>query len=76
MISTAITGSNTLRFLFVGYVDDIIYVPPLPQQLHDLKEHISGVELTNEGMLELVWQEVNYRLDICRVIQFAHIQHL
>ena len=56
---------------------DVVYVPPLPQDMNDLKRRISAaVELTTEDMLARVWEEMEYRLDICHVTRGAHIQHL
>ena len=64
-------------FFVWGFVKDAVYVPPLPQDLDDLKQRISdAVELITEDMLGRVWQEMEYRLDICRVTRGAHIQHL
>lgn len=64
-------------FFLWGFVKDVVYVPPLPQDLNDLKRRISAaVELITEDMLARVWEEMEYRLDICRVTRGAHIQHL
>jgi hypothetical protein len=31
---------------------------------------------TRINMLELVWQELEYLIDVCRVTRGAHIEHL
>jgi hypothetical protein len=62
-----------------GYVKDKAFVPPVPVALDDLKQRITtataGVD-ENTCMLTRVWQEFDYRVDICRVTKNAHIEHL
>jgi hypothetical protein len=36
----------------------------------------TAIETTDRNMLERVWAELDYRLDICRVMNGAHIEHL
>ncbi|GFY06558.1 uncharacterized protein TNCV_3524141 [Trichonephila clavipes] len=45
-------------------VKDLIYVPLLPQSLVKLKEQISAT--VDKSMLQNVWKEFHYRLDMCR----------
>jgi hypothetical protein len=53
------------------------YVPPLPRDLADLKARIiAAVKNINAPMLRRVWQELEYRIDACRVTRGAHIEHL
>jgi len=53
------------------------FVPPLPCDLADLKARIiTAVENFDALMLTRVWQEIEYRIDVCRVIRGAHIEHL
>jgi hypothetical protein len=41
------------------------------------KERIQEVKATvDEAMLERVWQEFNYRVDICRVTHGSHTESL
>ena len=49
-------------FLWV-YIKDQVYVPPLP-----------GTE--GWYMLQTVWNELDYRVDVCRITKGAHIEHL
>jgi len=47
------------------------------QDLADLKLWIiAAVKNIDAPMLMRVWQELEYRIDMCRVTRGAHIQHL
>ena len=64
-------------FLLWGYVKDSTYKPPLPQNVRELQDRIRAAVQTVDGnMLKRVWQELDYRIDICRVTKGAHIEHL
>ena len=52
-------------------------MPPLPRDLADLKARIiSAVKNIDALMLMRVCQELQYRIDVCRVTRGAHIEHL
>jgi len=54
-----------------------IFVPPLPCDLADLKARIiAAVKHIDAPMLKRVWQELEYRIEVCRVTRDAHIEHL
>ena len=54
-----------------------VYVPPLPKTLPELRERINtAIGNGTQDMLERVWQEWEYRLDICRVTLGAHIEYI
>ncbi|PNF22978.1 hypothetical protein B7P43_G11389 [Cryptotermes secundus] len=64
-------------FFLWGYIKDRVYVPPLPRTLVELRERIDAAMMTTDRMmLQNVWNELYYRLDVCRVTQGAHIEHL
>ncbi|PNF20161.1 hypothetical protein B7P43_G00613 [Cryptotermes secundus] len=64
-------------FFLWGYIKDRVYVPPLPRTLVELRERIDAAVMTiDRMMLQNVWNELDYRLDVCRVTQGAHIEHL
>jgi hypothetical protein len=66
-------------FFLWGYVKDAVYVPPLPQDLPELRQRTSiatAIETRDVDMLSRVWQELDYRLDICRVTCGSHIESL
>jgi hypothetical protein len=56
---------------------DVLYVPPLPRDLADLKARIiAAVKNIDAPMLTHVSFELEYRIDVCRVIRGAPIEHL
>jgi hypothetical protein len=49
----------------------------LLRDLADLKARIiAAVKNIDAPMLKRVWQELEYRIDVCRVTRGAHIEHL
>ena len=70
------SGDHTFKFAW-GYVKGLVYVPPLPTNVVELKQRISSaLETVTEDMLQRVWDELGYRLDVCRVAGGAHIENL
>ena len=64
-------------FFLWGYIKDTVYVPPLPQNLDELKNRIrTAITSVTPHILSRVWQEVEYRCDIVRVVGGGHIEHL
>jgi hypothetical protein len=60
-----------------GYVKDVVYVPPLPNDLQELRQRIiAAVATINRDMLERVWTETDYRIDVCSVTRGFHIECL
>jgi len=50
---------------------------PLPRDLADLKARIiAAVKNIDAPMLTCVWQELEYRIDVCRVTGGAHTEHI
>jgi hypothetical protein len=51
-----------------GYVKDKVFVPPVPVTLDDLKQRITTATAgVDEDMLTRVWQEFDYRVNICHI---------
>ena len=47
------------------------------QDVADLKPRIiAAVKNIDAPMLTCLWQELEYRIDMCRVTRGAHIEHL
>ena len=64
-------------FFLWGFVKDTVFVPPLPANLEDLRNRITAaVTLVDRDMLTRVWNEMDYRIDVCRITKGGHIQHL
>jgi hypothetical protein len=69
--------ATTCDFFLWVYVKDQVYVPPLPASIPELKVRIrSAIDTNNADMLQTVWNELDYRVDVCRIIKGAHIEHL
>src|SRR5215469_14392144 len=58
-----------------GYVKDRVYVPPLPATVDELQERITAaVNSVTPNMLQRVWSELDYCIDVCRVTRRGHIE--
>ena len=78
-VTTEVTGPDTLwSFSYGGYVKDNAYKPHhSPQNVRELQDRIrAAVQTVDWNMLKGVWQELDYRIDICRVTKGADIEHL
>jgi hypothetical protein len=57
-----------------GYVKDIVYRTEV-RDITNLKQRITDAIATiDEGMLQRTWQEIEYRLDVLRATNGAHIE--
>jgi hypothetical protein len=64
-------------FFLWGYIKDRVYVPPMPRDLPQLRQRIvEAVATIDHQMLQHVWQELDYRIDICHVTKGGHIEQL
>jgi len=64
-------------FFLWGYVKDQVYAPPLPASIPELKVRIrTATETITADMLQTVWNELDYRVGVCRITKGAHIEHL
>ena len=54
-----------------------VFVPPLPADLQDLRNRITAaVVLVDRDMLTRVWNEMDYRIDVCLITKGEYIEHL
>lgn len=64
-------------FVLWGLIEDRVFVSLMPQDLVELREWVIGAFPTVTGdMLIPVQEEIEYRLDICRVKKGAYIESL
>jgi len=64
-------------FFLWGFVKDSVYIPPLPMSLKELRDRIThALQTITADRLHRVWDEFDYRLDVCPVTQGAHIEGL
>ena len=56
---------------------DTVFVPPLPNNHQDLRKLITAaVALFDRDMLTRMWNEMDCRIDVCRITKDGHIEHL
>ena len=54
-----------------------VYVPLLSASIPERKVRIrTATEIITADMLQTVWDELDYRVDVCRITKCAHIEHL
>ena len=54
-----------------------VYVLPLPTSVPEMKVRIrTATETITADMLQTVWNELDYRVDVCRITMASHIEHL
>jgi hypothetical protein len=77
-VATPVPGFNAARlFFFWGFVKDIVFVPPLSANLQDLRNRIiDAVALVDHDMLTGMWNEMDYRIDVCCITKGRYIEHL
>ena len=64
-------------FFLWDYVKGLVFVPPLPASIEELKQRITAaLETVIKDMLQRVWHKLEYRLDVSRVAGGAHIEYL
>ena len=68
---------QTLDFNFWGFVKDVMHVPPLLNNLHEMHQFISeAVNKVDKDILWTVWVELDYRWDSCRAVKGLHTEDL
>jgi len=71
------TNLTQCDFFFWGFVKDTVFVPPLPSNFQDLRKRITAaVALVDRDMLTGVWNEMDYRIDVCRITKGGQTGHL
>jgi len=64
-------------FFLRDYEKGQVYVRPLPASIPELNVRIrTAIETITADMLQTVWNELDYRVDVCRITKGAHIEHL
>ena len=72
-------NTGVIRNDFRGFnnLSPQVYVPPLPASIPELKVRIrTATETITADMLQTVWNELDYRVDVCRITKGAHIEHM
>ena len=64
-------------FFLWGFVKDSFYVPTLPLSFKELRDRIKhALQTITADILHRVWDEFDYRVDVCRVTQGSHVEGL
>ena len=64
-------------FFLWGCVKGLVFVPPLPANIEEMKQRITAaLETVTKDMLQRVWHELEYRLDVCAESQAALILNI
>jgi hypothetical protein len=72
-----ISRLNTHGLLSVGIVKDLKYVSSLPLDINDLMIRIrESVQSVDRDAMNNTWDEILDRVDVIRVTNVAHIEHL
>jgi len=70
-------GATPCDFFLCVYVKDQVYVPPLPASIPELKVRIrTAIETITADTQQTVWKELDNRVDVCRITNGAHTEHL
>jgi hypothetical protein len=65
------------QWWYVNAVFNAVYIPPLPVSLKEVRDRIKhALHTITADILHRVWDEFDYRVDVCRVTQGAHIEGL
>ena len=56
------------------HVKGLVHVPPLPANLAELKQTMATtLQTATQDMLQRIWEELEYRIDMCRVSGILNI---
>ncbi|GFW54558.1 uncharacterized protein TNCV_5109321 [Trichonephila clavipes] len=70
-------GLTPCDFNLWGFIKNYVYVPPQQADLLDLRHGIeAAVARITSNTLNKVWNELAYRLDVCRGTNGPHIEQL
>ena len=76
-MASKVTWLNPMWLFLWGYVKDHVFVPPMPLDLAELRQRFEhAVAGIDHQLLVRVWQELDYRIDVCRVTIVGHMEHL
>ena len=64
-----------MDFFLWGFVKDQVFAPPLPANVVELRTRITAaVAKVTPEMLRSVWQETDYRWEVCRITNGSHFE--
>ncbi|GBM49510.1 hypothetical protein AVEN_85959-1 [Araneus ventricosus] len=77
LLATEISEFDILRFFSMGLCSRRVYVPPMLKTIEELKVRIcNALASVTEQMLQNVWREMDYHLNVVHVTKGSRIEHL
>jgi len=65
---------SPLDFFLWGYIKNIVYAGKIRNIQHPQESITSAIETVIRDMIQITWQEIEFRLDISRVTNGAYIE--
>ena len=65
---------HLIFFFLWGYIKNIVYAEKIRNNQHLQERITSAIEIVTPGMIQKTWQEKEFRLDVSRAINGAHIE--
>ncbi|GIY00423.1 hypothetical protein CEXT_250231 [Caerostris extrusa] len=65
---------SPLDFFLLGYAEDMVYATPVCDACDILRRNAEAINSVTPEMLSNTWTKIEYRLDILRVMNSAHIE--
>jgi len=62
--------NRTTLQVFITYLTGALHLHPLKVRIR------TAIETVTADMLQTVWNELDCRVDVCRITKCAHIEHL
>jgi hypothetical protein len=54
-----------------------VCIPPMPVDLQEIRDRVvNTIALVDANFLDKLWDKLEYRLDVCRIIGGSNIEHL
>ena len=69
-------AQNSLHLIFFlwGYIKNIVYAEKIRNIQHLQERVTSAIETVTRDMIQKTWQEIEFRLDVSRAANGAHIE--
>ena len=65
---------SPLDFFLLGYIKNIVYAEKIRNIQHLQDRITSAIETVTRDMIQKTWQEIEFRLDVSRATNGAHIE--
>ena len=76
-MATPVPGFNPVRLFLPGVCEWHSVCASTARQSPDFRNrNTAAVAVVDRDMLTRVWNEMDYRLDVCRITKGGHIEHM